>query len=103
MTLPAVLVTGGARRIGKAIARRFGEAGWHVVIHCNRSLAEGETLAAELPSAEVIRCDLADGDAALAMIEGLAARLGDWRVLVNSASVFRPDAVAQLDVGINWE
>ena len=101
--LPAVLVTGGARRIGAAIARRFGEAGWHVVIHCNRSLAEGEALAAELPSAETVRCDLADGDASLAMVEGLAARLEDWRALVNSASVFRPDDVAQLDVGINWE
>ncbi|HCJ81420.1 MAG TPA: oxidoreductase, partial [Erythrobacter sp.] len=27
---PAVLVTGGARRIGAAIVRRFGAAGWHV-------------------------------------------------------------------------
>ena len=96
-------MTGGARRIGAAISRCFGEAGWHVVIHCNRSLAEGEALAAELPSAEAVRCDLADGDAALAMIEGLAERLEDWRALVNSASVFRPDSVARLDVGINWE
>jgi len=102
-TTKAVLVTGGARRIGAAIARRFGDAGWHVVIHCHRSLAEAEALAAALPSAEAVRCDLADGDAAMAMIEGLAARLGDWRVLVNSASVFRPDDVAQLDVGTNWE
>ena len=96
-------MTGGARRIGAAISRRFAGAGWHVVIHCNRSLGEGEALAAELPSAETVRCDLADGDAAMAMIEGLAARLDDWRALVNSASVFRPDSVVQLDVGINWE
>ena len=103
MTGPAVLVTGGAKRIGAAISRRFAEAGWHVVIHCNRSLAEAEALVAELPSAETVRCDLADGGAALAMIESLAERLGDWRALVNSASVFRPDDVAQLDIGINWE
>lgn len=103
MTRPAVLVTGGARRIGAAIARRFGAAGWHVVIHCNRSLAEGQVLAEELPSAETVQCDLADGDAALAMIEGLAAGLGDWRALVNSASVFRPDSVRTLDVGVSWE
>ena len=103
MTLPAVLVTGGARRIGAAIARRFGAARWHVVIHCSRSLAEARALAAELPSAEVVRCDLADGDAAVAMVNDLAARLDDWRALVNSASVFRPDSVARLDVGINWE
>jgi len=103
MTAPAVLVTGGAKRIGAAISRRFGEAGWHVVIHCNRSLREAEALAAALPSAETVRCDLADGGAALAMIEDLAGRLDDWRALVNSASVFRPDDVALLDVGTNWE
>lgn len=103
MNRKAVLVTGGARRIGAAISRRFGEAGWHVVIHCCRSLSEAEALAARLPSAEVVRCDLADCDAALAMIEELAGRLDDWRALVNSASVFRPDSVEALDVGISWE
>ena len=103
MTRPALLVTGGARRIGAAISRRFGTAGWHVVIHCGRSYAEAQALAAELPSAEVVRCDLADGGAALAMIESLAGRIGNWRALVNSASVFRPDSVAALDVGTHWE
>jgi NAD(P)-dependent dehydrogenase (short-subunit alcohol dehydrogenase family) len=103
MTRPAVLVTGGARRIGAAISRRFAAAGWHVVIHCNRSLVAARELAAELPSAEVERCDLADSDAAVAMITELAKRLDDWRALVNSASVFRPDSVAALDIGINWE
>lgn len=94
---PAILVTGGARRIGATIARRFGETGWHVVIHYGRSAAEAEVLAAALPSAETVQCDLADGDAAAAMIEDLARRLPDWRVLVNSASVFRPDDVRGLD------
>jgi NAD(P)-dependent dehydrogenase (short-subunit alcohol dehydrogenase family) len=103
VTKPAVLVTGGAKRIGAAISRRFGEAGWHVVVHCNASFAEAEALAAELPSAETVRCDLADSGAALEMVERLAARLGDWRALVNSASVFRPDDALQLDVGANWE
>src|SRR5690606_27886946 len=100
-TRPAVLVTGGAKRIGAAIARRFAEAGWHVVIHCNRSMTAAEALAGELPSAEAVRCDLADGGAALAMVEELAGRLDDWRALVNSASVFRPDDALQLDVGVN--
>jgi len=103
VNLPAVLITGGARRIGAAISKRFAAGGWHVVIHCNHSHAEARTLAAELPSAEVVRCDLADGDAAVAMVNDLAARLDDWRALVNSASVFRPDNVEALDVGINWE
>lgn len=103
MSRPAVLVTGGARRIGAAIVRRFAAADWHVVIHCCRSYAEAQALAAELPSAEVVRCDLADGAGAVAMVEELAARLEDWRVMVNSASVFRPDPVTELDAGIHWE
>lgn len=103
MSRPAVLVTGGAKRIGAAIAQRFGEAGWHVVIHCNRALAEAQGLAARMASAEVEQCDLADTDAAIAMIERLARRTADWRALVNSASVFRPDDVLALDQGIGWE
>lgn len=103
MSAKTVLVTGGARRIGAAIARRFGEAGWHVVIHCCRSYAEAQALADELPRAEVVRCDLADADAALAMMDELAGRLTDWRALVGSASVFRPDDVRGLDVGVQWE
>lgn len=99
----AVLVTGGATRIGAAIARRFGGAGWHVVIHCCRSYAEAQALADALPSAEVVRCDLADDAAATALIEELAGRLDDWRALVNSASVFRPDDVRGLDAGTAWE
>lgn len=94
---PAVLVTGGARRIGAAIVRRFAAGGWHVVIHCRNSGEEAEALASQLPSAEVVCADLADGPGAVAMIERLASRLENWRALVNSASVFRPDDVAALD------
>lgn len=94
---PAVLVTGGARRIGAAIASAFGHAGWHVVIHHRDSHKEAEALATSLPSAEAIACNLADGESALAMIADLAARLEDWRVLVNNASVFEFDATDELD------
>jgi NAD(P)-dependent dehydrogenase (short-subunit alcohol dehydrogenase family) len=94
---PAVLVTGAARRIGAAIARAFGEAGWHVVIHHHHSREEAEALASALPSAETTACDLADPDAGAAMVGALAARLDDWRVLVNSAAVFDLDSACALD------
>lgn len=97
---PAVLVTGGAKRIGAAIARGFAEAGWHVVIHYGRSEREGRQLAAQLPSAECVHADLADLSAAAAMIDDLAGRLADWRVLVNSAGVFEADTAAQLDPAV---
>ncbi len=94
---PAVLITGGAKRIGAAMARAFAAAGWHVVIHDRRSHGEGEALASSLPSAECVQCDLGDGDAAVAMVAALADRLDDWRVLINNAAVFRPDTAAHLD------
>jgi NAD(P)-dependent dehydrogenase (short-subunit alcohol dehydrogenase family) len=92
-----VLVTGAARRLGAAIARRFGEAGWHVVLHCNRSVDEAQALAESLPSAEIVHCDLSDGDAAVALVQDLAARLPDWRALVANASVFEEDGALALD------
>jgi NAD(P)-dependent dehydrogenase (short-subunit alcohol dehydrogenase family) len=94
---PTILVTGAARRIGATIAQAFGEAGWHVVIHHRDSHEAAETLAASLPSAETITCELEDSDAAATMIEGLAARFDDWRVLVNSAAVFEEDTAQHLD------
>jgi len=95
------LVTGGARRIGAAIARCFGQAGWHLVIHYGASEAAAAALAAELPSAETIGCNLADTEAAAGMIGSLARRLSDWRVLVNCASVFEIDHARLLDPQIN--
>jgi len=101
MTSSTVLVTGGSARIGAAIVQVFARNGWHVVIHYGESHDEAETLAGTLPSAETVHCDLADGDAAVTMVEALAARLPDWRCLVNCAAIFEPDAVTELDPATN--
>ncbi len=100
---PAVLITGSGRRIGAVLARAFGEAGWHVVIHYGASREAAEKLADELPSAECVSCDLSDGAAAEAMITNLAGRLDDWRVLVNCAAVFKVDTFDSLDHAVFGE
>jgi NAD(P)-dependent dehydrogenase (short-subunit alcohol dehydrogenase family) len=97
MNRPAVLVTGGATRIGAALVRGFAAAGWHCVIHYRSSSTEADALAATLPSAETMACDLTDDAAAAAMVADLVARLPDWRCLINSASVFDYDSVTGLD------
>jgi len=97
MDRPSILVTGGAKRIGALICRRFAAAGWHIVIHYGRSRDQAQDLARQLPSAEIVQCELADADAAEAMVATLAGRLGDWRVLVNSAAVFRHDAATNIN------
>lgn len=96
MSRPTVLVTGGARRIGSATVRAFADAGWHTIIHYGRSQGEAVALAAALPSAECVRCDLADIAAVRRMAGEIAGRHDDWRVLVNNAAIFVPDTVEAL-------
>lgn len=93
----AVLVTGGAKRLGAAFARALAEARWRVVIHYGQSREAAEALAAEIGGAAV-QADLAD----LEGLPGLVARAADaagmpLSGLVNSASVFAHDTVE--DVG----
>ncbi len=101
MMRKSVLVTGGAKRVGAAMCRRFAQAGWHVAIHCNTSVDAAQALADDLPSAQVVQCDLLDLDAAVEMVRQLAAELEDWRCLINSASIFDPDDVTALDIETN--
>ena len=91
------IVTGGAKRIGAAICRALSEDGWHLLIHCNRSVAEAEALAAELPNARVASAELADPTAAAALFEALDG-LPPPRLLVNNASRFAYDAAASFTV-----
>ncbi|HEX8364158.1 MAG TPA: SDR family NAD(P)-dependent oxidoreductase [Allosphingosinicella sp.] len=91
------IVTGGARRIGAEIVRALAADGWHVLIHCHRSHAEAEALAAELGSASIVRAELADPDAA-ARILSAADGLPPLRLLVNSASRFVYDSAGDFSV-----
>jgi len=100
MNRPHILVTGGAKRIGSLVCRAFAASGWHVIVHYGTSRAGAEDLAATLPSAETVQCDLADPDAAEDMVRTLAARLEDWRALVNSAAVFEFDGADRIDPAV---
>ncbi len=95
------LVTGAARRIGRAIARDLGRHGWRVALHCNRSCAEAETLAAEIRDgggeAIVLRADLSDLGEIAPLVAAATAALGPVGLLVNNASEFEPDEVGALD------
>ena len=96
------LVTGGARRIGAAIVRDLASHGWAVAIHCNRSRAEAEALAAEIRAgggrATVVAADLSEPDALRRIVPSAAAALGPLTLLVNNASVFLRDRIGGLDL-----
>lgn len=95
------IVTGGARRIGAAIARALAADGWHLLIHCNRSVAEAEALAAELGNARIISADLADADVAQRVFGALDG-LPPPRLLVNNASRFEYDSALEFSAA-DWD
>ena len=87
------IVTGGAKRIGAELVRALAADGWHVLIHYRHSRAEAEALAAEVGDAAIVAADLADPGAAETILDA-AAGLPPLRLLVNNASLFAPDAIA---------
>lgn len=100
------LVTGGARRIGRAIVERLAGAGYSVAIHYNRSHEDAETLRRTLGDtggrAVVIEADLADPDKIALVLAQARATLGPITLLVNNASVFEPDDIRSVDAAL-WE
>src|ERR1700752_2254916 len=97
----AALVTGGARRIGRAIALALHRAGYAVAIQANHSLAEAEALRDELTRgggrAAVVRADLAEHASVAGLVGAAAEVVGTLSLLVNNAAMFEPDAIGALD------
>ncbi|HEX9954242.1 MAG TPA: SDR family NAD(P)-dependent oxidoreductase [Allosphingosinicella sp.] len=91
------IVTGGAKRIGAALCRALAADGWHLLIHCNRSVGEAQALAAELGNAKVVQAELADAGAAETVFAALDG-LPPARLLVNNASLFAFDTAADFSV-----
>lgn len=95
------LVTGGARRLGAAIAEALHGAGARVVIHYRASAAEAEALVARLEarragSATCVRGELIDTLALPGLVERAAAAFGGLDLLVNNASTFYPTPFGQV-------
>ncbi len=92
-----VLLTGAARRIGGATALHFHRAGYRVLVHCHRSVREGQALVEGMNrqrsgSAALLQADLNEHDAVLRLAREAAACFGRLDVLVHNASRFYPTA-----------
>ncbi|GHH57079.1 pteridine reductase [[Pseudomonas] boreopolis] len=94
-TAKVVLITGGARRIGAAIARRLHARGWDLAVHAHRSGDALQALADELlalrpGSVATLHADLRDPQAPAGLVAQCLARFGGLDALVNNASNFYP-------------
>ncbi|TPK81126.1 SDR family oxidoreductase [Mesorhizobium sp. B2-4-12] len=97
----AALVTGGAKRIGKAIVEDLAGHGFAVAIHSNRSHDEADALAARINKAggraAAVGADLTDMADVAGLIGQAQAALGPISLLVNNASLFVDDSVEDFD------
>lgn len=92
---PVALVTGAARRLGAAIARRLHAAGYDLALHYRHSAQEMAALVAGLESerpgsAFALQADLAEYDRLPELVAHTVGRYGRLDALVNNASAFSP-------------
>jgi len=96
------LVTGGARRIGRAIAEMLAQAGCHLAVHYHMSRDDATCLVESCRQrgvkAAAFQADLVDARAAVEMVRQVCEHFGRLDVLVNNAAVFEPTPIDEFDL-----
>ncbi len=103
----AILITGGAKRVGKAIVEDMVAHGHAVAVHYNSSSKEADDLVAVLNAngarTVAVGCDLADPEAVSRLVTDASDALGrPIEVLVNNASVFEDDSAFDFEWDV-WD
>lgn len=99
MIKKTALITGGAKRVGKAIGFELARNGWRLAVHCNSSVTEAENFAEEVAAGgtecRIFRADLSLSDAPEALFNAVTASMGNIQLLINNASVFEQGSLAE--------
>lgn len=95
--MPAVIITGGARRLGKYFSRAFAKNGWDIGIIYNSSEVQAIELQTELQLTGVkciiSKADVTNGEEVRSAFSHFSSSLGDIDVLINNSGVF-PDVMS---------
>jgi NAD(P)-dependent dehydrogenase (short-subunit alcohol dehydrogenase family) len=91
------LITGGAKRLGRALALALGKAGVHVVVHYHRSRQAAEQLKQDLKatgvSCTLLRTDLSDSEQVPDLFHRAVVQTGPIDILINNASIFQTETL----------
>ena len=91
-----VLVTGGAKRLGREIALALAAGGWQVAVHYRHSRDEAQATAADCSAltagATCFDADLSDEAATRALLPRVVAHFGQLDAVVNNAAIFEHDS-----------
>ncbi|MFM2187240.1 MAG: SDR family oxidoreductase [Burkholderiaceae bacterium] len=94
---PVALVTGAARRIGRAIAEELASKGWRLALHHRRSAEDISALCRSLEargaSVAIVQADLDSEEQTRNLGTQVLQRFGRWDAVVNNASLFEYDEV----------
>ncbi len=100
------LITGAARRIGRAIALALARAGYDIAVHYGTSRQDAQSTARDIEAigrrAAIVQGDLADPEAPARIVRQAAESLGPLDVLINNASRFEPDTLQDMTLQ-DWE
>ncbi|MBE2199090.1 MAG: SDR family oxidoreductase [Anaerolinea sp.] len=94
-----ILVTGGSRGIGRAIAIQFAARGGRVAVHYHQNRAAAAATLTLLPGGPhlLVQADIADATAVAAMITTVVNQMGRLDILVNNAGVYADHPLAETD------
>lgn len=99
---PTALITGAAKRIGRAIALDLAHAGWRICVHYNSSGQDAARTVAEIENtggkAIALKADLTDVTSTQELIPRCCEELGVPTCLINNASLFEHDEISTLTV-----
>ncbi len=105
--MKTIFVTGGAKRIGKAIIELFAKDGWKVIIHYNNSKADAEVLADSINAKKADMAFIVQGDLDKAdEVNNIISKVGGFTetidLLINNASTFYPTPIDDISED-HWE
>ena len=91
------LVTGGGRRLGRALCVALAERGVHVAVHYDTSEAAAVEVAATCGGAPLLQADLTLAGAARGLVHAAQDALGGLDLLINNAAVYERTPLEAID------